>query len=1163
MTNGSLGNNALDRLIGDLADDFLRRQELGERPDPEEYAAGHPDAADEIRRALEPFRMFAAAPESGPAPEPQADRNGPDVSGVLGDYRIVREVGRGGMGVVYEAEQLSLGRRVALKVLPFAALSDSRLLARFKNEARAAAALDHPHIVKVHAVGQERGTHFLAMQFIDGRPLSDLIRERQTGAAPTGPRPASPDAPTETQAAADSVPASAPVPRASATPTRGDAAYFRQVATWGVQAAEALEHAHSMGVVHRDVKPGNLLLDGSGNVWVADFGLAKLAAAETGVTATGDVLGTLRYMAPEQALSKHDLVDHRADVYALGATLYELLMGVPAVDGTDKADTLRKITAEDPVAPRKLDRGIPADLETVVLKCLAKDPAERYATAAELADDLRRFLTHEPVRAKRPTLGKRVGKWARRHPAWAAVTVAALVAGTGAMLVWGREQSRAEAAAREVAAEADGLRRRGRPQEARAVIHRAADLLPRFADPRLREQIARSMADLDLLVQLDAVRDQNGDWSLTDLGKPFRRPDLLRAYGVSFDEADEPQVTAALRGSTIRDELAALLDEFATDGYPHGGQLVERLAVATDDDDRQLLTRARWAARAHNREALRQLAMEAMADLPSPPILERLAAYLQQDSAWEEAVRLLRIAQARHPDDGVVNARLTHTLYQSKSHPPSEIVPFCRAAVALRPQSPTMWMNLGVVLAEGGSNEDAELAFRRLIELDPGFNEAQFRLGLALAAQAKWEQAERAFQAAADREKDRDLRWLAHFHVAETRRRQGKEGDEAAAYRRALEATDDGVDRLTLFSLWLSSQKRATEAEEEARRAITLRPDWTECSYALAHALANQGRLEEAGVAADRAVALGLQEAACGSTRRFMVHGMRWDARYFVNMRLRAFQGDLLFEQVRLAEAEESFRKLLGSESFRRILGGGDPQSAAVVCQFGRVLRARGKFRQSLDMFRRGHELLSRMPPHQQLPTTEWVREAEHLAELEARLPALLSGEARPGSAEDQADVAHVCLLKGYPTAAARFYEAAFEIRPGLAYMPNSHRYNAACAAVRAAAGQGDDAQTLSGPVRARLRHQAHAWLNAELGAWQDQARSPGGPSKVAPRMRHWQRDPGLAGIRDPAAVARLPDSERRDWERLWAEVAALTAPAPSATPPAEPGPAPRETGQP
>src|SRR5262249_15528273 len=245
--------------------------------------ADHPAHAEQLLRVLPTLLVLAdlgrSASASGAAP-PSGGADAEPVPGVLGDFRIVREVGRGGMGVVYEAEQVSLGRRVALKVLPLAGMLDGRHLQRFQNEAKAAACLHHTNIVPVFYVGCERGVNFYAMQFIDGRPLSDVIREM--GHPPTVPAPSAPDAGAHTTVA-----------RLSTLGTTGQGRgreYFRRVAELGEQAAEALDHAHQAGIVHRDVKPGNLLLDGSGRLWVTDFGLAHVAHGEASLTATGDLV---------------------------------------------------------------------------------------------------------------------------------------------------------------------------------------------------------------------------------------------------------------------------------------------------------------------------------------------------------------------------------------------------------------------------------------------------------------------------------------------------------------------------------------------------------------------------------------------------------------------------------------------------------------------------------------------------------------------------------------------------------------------------------------------------------------------------------------------------------------------------------------------------------
>jgi serine/threonine protein kinase/WD40 repeat protein/tetratricopeptide (TPR) repeat protein len=377
------------------------------------------------------------------------------VPGVLGDFRILREVGRGGMGVVYEAEQVSLDRRVALKVLPFAATMDPRQLQRFRHEARAAAMLHHPHIVPVYGVGCERGTHYYAMQLIDGCSLAQVIANfrMQIGEPPKDPRidPEVAGAPPETALTAPFAPevareseignrksamaATRPLAATGTVANPQTQKSFRQVAELIAQAADALEYAHTMGVVHRDVKPANLLLDAGGNIWVTDFGLARLGEGP-GLTLSGDLLGTLRYMSPEQALARHGLVDHRTDVYSLGVTLYELLTLRPVVEGASKQEVLHRLGYEEPIAPRRLNRSIPAELETVTLKALAKNPQERYATAQEFADDLRRWLADRPIQARPPGMFQRFRKWSHRHrPLVAVLAIFLILFGAGLSLV--------------------------------------------------------------------------------------------------------------------------------------------------------------------------------------------------------------------------------------------------------------------------------------------------------------------------------------------------------------------------------------------------------------------------------------------------------------------------------------------------------------------------------------------------------------------------------------------------------------------------------------------------------------------------------------------------------------------------------------------------------
>jgi serine/threonine protein kinase/Flp pilus assembly protein TadD len=491
------------RLVAAL-EEYLAAQETGETPDRDRFLARHPEIAPALADCLKGLEFIRTA--ASQVRQPSADRSvsagpaaevfQPEVP--LGDYRIVREVGRGGMGVVYEAVQLSLGRRVALKVLPFAAALDPKHLQRFKNEAQAAAQLHHTNIVPVFGVGCDRGVHFYAMQFIEGQTVAAVIREmrrlaglgEQDAASPT-PLPRGEGGETTFPpprtgkdgrgVAADSTPLAALTTERSAT----SPSYFRTAAQLGIQAAEALEHAHQLGIAHRDVKPANLLVDVRGNLWVTDFGLAQFHA-DAGLTQTGDVLGTLRYMSPEQVRARHAMVDHRTDIYSLGVTLYELLTLEPAFATGDRNELAAQIAFEEPRLLRQLNKAVPVELETIILKAMEKDPAERYATAQELADDLRCFLENRTIRAKRPTLVQRARKWSQRHMVLVRAAVAVLFITTvttsvGLWYVFGAKDRAEKANIKAQAAkndavtarnEAEAARKRAEEEKAQAVMEK-------------------------------------------------------------------------------------------------------------------------------------------------------------------------------------------------------------------------------------------------------------------------------------------------------------------------------------------------------------------------------------------------------------------------------------------------------------------------------------------------------------------------------------------------------------------------------------------------------------------------------------------------------------------------------------------------------------------
>ncbi len=509
-----------------LASDFTDRLRAGERPTVQEYVDRYPEVADEIR---ELFPTIAAMEGLKGQKESRSGGKaslGPARLQQLGDFRMIREIGRGGMGIVYEAEQLSLGRRVAVKVLPKQSLLDEKHLMRFRREAKMAARLHHTNIVPVLGVGEHDGFHFIVMQYIRGVGLDELIphladlgngseaplavdadkkqapqrearissvaraifrgqfhapsrvaessiihqrggfqtdlvaesgsigfevgqraepadkaREAATqsfsgglSAAQGSPipggqagsdGPGADDGPTpsldcdETTTAAGDATQTETVPFEANASIRPNSSYWRSVATIGAQVASAIQYAHEHGTLHRDIKPANLLIDEQGIVWVADFGLAK-AIEQDDVSRTGDVVGTLRYMAPEQLLGH---AESRSDLFSLGLTLYELLTFRPAYDEADrKKCLLQRSTAPQPPLPRRLMPGVPQDLETIVLKAMAEEPERRYANGAEMVEDLERFLEDRPILARRATRLEHLWRWCRRNPAVAALS---------------------------------------------------------------------------------------------------------------------------------------------------------------------------------------------------------------------------------------------------------------------------------------------------------------------------------------------------------------------------------------------------------------------------------------------------------------------------------------------------------------------------------------------------------------------------------------------------------------------------------------------------------------------------------------------------------------------------------------------------------------------
>ncbi|EMI44255.1 serine/threonine protein kinase [Rhodopirellula sp. SWK7] len=509
--------------------DYMRMLDAGNAPTPDEFLQQHANIADELRPSLEGLALVHRAADPTPATMVAPDAE--FTTKPIGDFQIVGELGRGGMGVVYEAIQLSLGRHVALKVLPFASGLDEVRLQRFRNEAHAAAAIHHTNIVPVYAVGSDRGVHYYAMQMIDGSTLAELIENmRKTNAHgstdDTDPiKTASPTRANDTVARHTTLLNSNVSSRSR---------YYRSVVRMAHQAALAIQHAHQYGVVHRDIKPANLLLDSTGKIWVTDFGLAQVQTEASHLTRTGDPMGTLRYMSPEQAAGKRDELDHRTDIYSLGVTLYELLTLRPAIEGNGYREMLNNVALHEPPSPRSIDPALPMELDTIVRKAMAKVPGERYSSAGDFADDLQSWLDDKPITAKPPTVFERLSKWRRRNSGLVAVASGLLLFASLALLVttlmiWREQRHTKDALSREMQ----------QREQAQRSFQQARSAVDTFS----------SLSESELAHRPD----------LQDLRRSFLETSLAFYQDFLADRADDPTLAKELEATSAR--VTKMLDE--------------------------------------------------------------------------------------------------------------------------------------------------------------------------------------------------------------------------------------------------------------------------------------------------------------------------------------------------------------------------------------------------------------------------------------------------------------------------------------------------------------------------------------------------------------------------------------------------------------------------
>jgi serine/threonine-protein kinase len=1106
---------------------------LDSRATPEEVCDSCPELLPEVRERWRKMRRVQAELDAlfPPSSEPDGRPPAPPDAGLprVPGYAVEEVIGRGGMGVVYRARQLRLNRPVALKMLLAGAYAGPHERERFRREAEAVASLRHANIVQVHDVGDLEGRPYFTMELVEGGSLAQKLRGT--------PQPA------------------------------------RQAAALLATLARAVQAAHQGGIVHRDLKPANILLTADGAPKIADFGLALHCDAGPALTLSGARIGTPSYMAPEQAVGKAGTVGPAADVYSLGAILYELLTGRPPFRGETAAETERQVIAEEPAPPSRLNAKVPRDLETICLKCLHKAPQRRYATAAALAEDLERFQRDEPIAARRAGPLERAAKWARRHPAPTAILAASLLVvatlvGAGLWLVVQRARWRdaVEADLKDVA----GLQDSARWADARAALERAEARLGRGGPDDLRGRLRQARRDLDLVIRLDAIRLRRA----TRGGLAFYQARADRDYQEAFREAglfgahDSPEgVAAVVQASAVRGALVAALEDWAVCCPDKGRRdwLLDVARQAAPDPEgwrRRILDPAAWDDPA----ALAGLARAVPATQSVSLLLalgERLRA-LGGDSA-----PFFKRVQQEHPADFWANLILGNATFQWV---PQEAAGYYRAALASRPGAAVGYCAVGDALRLQKDLGAAADYYEKALRLDPEYVRALNNLGLVLQARGRLDEAIDYHRKAV--RLDPDYAW-AHFDLGNALRAKGRLDEAHDHYRQMLRLDPTNLAVQEPLRIVLIRLGRGQEALAGWRKAIDADPRRPEAWSGYAELCLFLGEQEEYRRARrdllDRFGASANPHVAEPVSRACLLLPAAED-----ELRRAAALAD------RAAAAKGStppwiYRYFLfakGLAEYRQ----GRPDSALAVMEgeASRVLGPAPRLIAAMAQHRLGQKEQARKTLAKAVVAFDWsAAEADsrdvwicHLLRREAEalilpgLPAFLRGESQPADNDERLALIGACQSRGQYHAAARLYADAFATDPALARalaadcrsraaqgdrrtfgrveeLAMGCRYPAARCAALAGCGRGEDGAKLAEAERGRWRRQACAWLRADLAVWAEALdRGPREAHfKVRAMLVKWRVDPDLAGLREPGALDRLSAEERQEWLALWGEV--------------------------
>ena len=1114
----------------------------------------------------------------------------------LRGYELLETLGGGGMGEVYRCCDPALGRDLAIKVMKADLRGHPQVEHRFLREARVTGSLQHPGIVPVHNLGRlADGRLHYTMRLVRGRTFADILKEEA-----------------------------------------GKAERLPYLLTIFEKICQAVAYAHSKRVIHRDLKPLNVMVGRFGEVQVMDWGLAKVLASEDASLASeettdaagtrilvesrdtpvdlsrmGSGMGTPAYMPPEQALGEWDAVDERADVFALGSILCEILTGQSAYSGTDGEEIYRRAKRGDVTeALERLQRcSADAALSALCRECLnpqrearprdadavAKRVAEYQAEVQERLRQAELERTEAQVKAREQTK--------RRRLALALATmVLILVAGGIAAFWWQQRQDARQRQGVEAALlEVERLQQQARWAEARKVLEQAESRLGEAGPQDLRQRLEQARRDLELVVQLDAIRLKRarsieGQFDLATADRDYEA--AFRTAGIGEVGDDTAVVGERIGKSAVSGALVASLDDWAV--CTRGARRDWVLEVVRKADPEPVRDSLRDPQTWEDGKALARLAEKHATEL-SPQLLAVVG--LRLVSLGQDGEPLLTKAQERYPTDFWIYYALGEAFSDKKLE---EAVGYFRAALALRPGTSAVHFELGRILRELGRVDEAIHEYDKAIDLDPQDAIAHSNLSNALRDKGRLDQAITEAQKAIEldpkyekahnnlaaafivkRRLDEAIEELriairldpnyakAHYNLGLAQRDKGCLDEAIAEYQKAIELDPKNAQAHNSLGAILCDVKRDFDGAMACfRKAIELDPKNASAHDNFGNALYHKGRRDEAIAEYQKAIDLNPKYALAYSNlsnalcEKHDLPGAIAQARKAIDLdpKLAAAHtnlGKALLDKGDPDGAIPCFRRAIDVNPKYALAHNNlgvafylkDNRDGAIACfrkaiecqpdyaqpyvNLSSLLLAQTHFTDALAVVKKGlDQLPSKDPMRKQLQ--QLMQRGQRLALLDARLPAVLRGTEKAGNTREQIEFAELCASKKRNPAAARLYAEAFINDPKLAAdLDQQHRYNAACSAALAAAGQSEDARLLPDKVVTMFRRWALGWLRDDLTAYGKLAErnNPQANQVIQQRLSHWRGDPDLASVRDPRALDRLPENERAAWQALWRDV--------------------------